>query len=92
MGYRIKGTGNEVDVEIEGLQGKQCELVEAFEACSQGCENCPAAGGAGNLTSFSIDEGADGITLHLRSKEGTRLDRSEIAQCVEFAMKRSQGL
>ena len=85
VSYRIKGAGNRVDVEIRGINGRKTELMEAFKACEGGCCDCPAAG-AGNLTSFEVVEEEDGLTLHLRAREGTHIDEMTIANCVEFTM------
>ena len=87
MSYRITGSGNRVDVEIDGINGRKGDIIRAFENCRLGCEFCPAAG-VGNLESFEVEDAGDGLKLHLVARKGTRIDQGEVAQCVEFTVNK----
>lgn len=83
MKYQIDEKQNGVDVRLDEVGGNQKQLLEAFQACREGRCACPT-GEYRKLESIEIEQAPDRITLHLRSKPGEKLEKTEIIKCLEI--------
>ena len=83
MKHKIKETESGLDISINIKDEKKKELLEAFQECQEGRCSCPTEEYK-NLESLEIKHNDDNIELHLQSKDGTKLDKTEIDKCLEY--------
>lgn len=87
MKYKIEENKNSLDISVDDMNDKKEELLEAFQECQQGRCSCPTAEYK-KLDSLEIDSNEKGIQLHLKSKDGTKIDKGEINKCLEHTAKK----
>lgn len=82
MKYKIKTKREVVNVEVRDVEGKEEQLLEAFQECQEGRCSCPTREYT-KLESLEIKEGAGTIDLRLRAKKGEKIDQREIERCLQ---------
>jgi len=90
MKHKIKTTKNGVEIKISDVQEKHTELLQSFELCQKGQCNCPTDEYR-KLQDLNIHSSENEILLHLKAKEGKKLDKSEIEKCIDFTIKKVKG-
>ncbi len=81
--YRIQEADASISIEVTEVGGHENELMQAFGECQAGRCSCPTEEYA-KLASMEVQERPDGISLRLEAKEGTKLNASEIAACLDY--------
>lgn len=87
MKHKINETESGLDISINVKEEKKKELLEAFQECQEGRCSCPTEEYK-NLESLEIKHSNDNIELHLKSKEGSKLNKTEINKCLEYTENR----
>ena len=90
MKYKIAETKNGMDIQVEDLEGKKKEILTALQECQEGRCSCPTDEYE-KLNALDIAESGDGLQLHLRSKEGTKLDKEEVERCLHYTQEQLEG-
>ncbi len=83
--YRIEKVEDGLQIEIEGTEGRQEELLEAFQECQEGRCSCPTEEYR-KLESLDVAADEDSISLHLHSKAGEELEVGEIQKCLDHTI------
>lgn len=80
--YRIKPKATGLEIEVTQVEGKEPQLLAAFQECQEGRCSCPSAEYE-KLDSLRIvpDEGK--IVLELQARAGQSLDSIEIERCLD---------
>ena len=87
MKHKINETESGLDISIDVKEGKKKKLLEAFQECQEGRCSCPTEEYK-KLQSLEIKHNDENIELHLKSKDGLKLDKAEINKCLEYTEKR----
>ena len=87
MKYKVESAENEVNVEVTEPQGKQEQLLQAFQECQEGRCTCPTQEYS-KLDSLEIESDEDTIKLKLKSKPDVKFDESEIGKCLEYTKEK----
>ena len=88
MKHKINETESGLDISIVVKEDKKKELLEAFQECQEGRCSCPTEEYK-KLESLEIKHNDEKIELHLKSKDGSKLDKTEINKCLEYTEKRA---
>ncbi len=86
----IKKTDSGIEIDVTALEGKQAELLEAFQECSEGRCTCPTEEYK-KMAALEVTEGDDLIQLSIVAKDGQVIDPGEIEKCLEHTRKRVEG-
>ena len=87
MKYNIEQNENNLDINVDDMNGNKDKLLEAFQECQQGRCSCPTEEYK-KLDSLEIEYNEEGIQLHLKSKDGVKIDKDKINKCLEYTAKR----
>lgn len=87
MKYKLGSNKNEIDIEVTDTEGKQSELLQAFQECQEGNCTCPTQEYS-KLESIEIKQSGDSLKLKLRSKPDTEFDNGEIEKCLEYTKRK----
>jgi len=87
MKYTVNENKNGIDISIEGLKNKKEKLLKAFQECQEGRCTCPTEEYK-KMESLEVEHDAQNIQLHLKSRQGFKIDKSEIEKCLEHTTKR----
>ena len=87
MKYKIETKGNETNIEISEIKGKQKKLLEAFQECQEGRCSCPTQEYS-KLNSLEIENNENSISLQPKSKPGKQLDKKKISKCLEYTKEK----
>lgn len=90
MKYTVDENTNGIDISVEDLKNKKEKLLEAFKECQEGRCSCPTKEYK-KMESLAVDNDDEKIELHLKSKQGTKIDKSEIEKCLEYTSKRVEN-
>jgi len=90
MKYTVDENTNGIDISVEDLKNKKEKLLEAFKECQEGRCSCPTKEYK-KMESLVVDNDDEKIELHLKSKQGTKIDKSEIEKCLEYTSKRVEN-
>ncbi len=82
MKYEIKSEKDVVEIEVRDVEGKEEQLLQAFQECQEGRCSCPTQEYA-KLESLEVTEDAGTIALRLTAKKGDKIDQREIERCLE---------
>ena len=82
MKYKIEEHEKQLDINVEDAGDKKEKLLQAFQQCQQGRCSCPTDEYK-KLASLEIEDNENGLKLHIKSKPGTKIDATEINQCME---------
>ncbi len=87
MEANIKPTENGIQIDVTELEGKQDQLLEAFQECSEGRCTCPTQEYQ-KVESLEVVAGEDAIQLSIKAKDDQQIDTAEIEKCLEYTKKR----
>ncbi len=87
MEAKIKPTENGIQIDVTELEGKQDQLLEAFQECSEGRCTCPTQEYQ-KVESLEVVAGEDAIQLSIKAKDDQQIDTAEIEKCLEYTKKR----
>lgn len=87
MKYKIDEHENGIDISIHDTKYNKEKLLEAFQECQEGRCSCPTEEYK-KLDSLEIVNTEENISLHLKSKDGSIIDKEEINKCMEYTEKR----
>ena len=87
MKHEINESKNGLDITVNDIKNQKTELLKAFQECQEGKCSCPTEEYK-NLESLEIEETDEHITLHLKSKEGTKFNKNEINKCLEHTERK----
>lgn len=90
MKYKIDENEEGIEVSVDDVKNKKDTLLKAFQECQEGRCSCPTEEYK-KLESMQIEQREDGIQLRLKSKQGVKLDKSEINNCLEYTKERIKG-
>ena len=83
----IKADTDGLTIEISEIQGKDKQLIEAFQECQEGRCSCPT-NEYSKLESLEIKQTEGKINLRLSSKKGEVFDSAEIGKCLDYTEKK----
>ena len=87
--YKIVENKKGLKIQIEEVKGQEEELMTAFQACQEGQCSCPTDEYK-KLESMELDQTTDSIKINLISKEGTKLNKQEIEQCLDYTTSQTK--
>ena len=87
MKYRIDEKEAGIDISVTEAGNDKQKLLEAFRECQEGRCSCPTDEYK-KLASLEVVQGKEGIQLHLKSKDGMVIDKSEIEKCLDYTSGR----
>jgi hypothetical protein len=76
-----------LEIEVSNVQGKEDQLLEAFQECAEGRCSCPTQEYE-KLEELQVEQDAQKITLRLTAKDGQSFDQSEIDRCLDYTEER----
>jgi hypothetical protein len=76
-----------LEIEVSNVQGKEDQLLEAFQECAEGRCSCPTQEYE-KLEDLQVEQDAQKITLRLTAKDGQSFDQSEIDRCLDYTEER----
>jgi len=79
-----------VDISVEGVENKKEKLLEAFQECQEGRCSCPTDEYK-KLESLDIEHDNQDIHLHLKPRQGQKINKTEIDKCLEYTSKRIEA-
>ena len=77
-------------IEVSDVQGKEDQLLEAFQECAEGRCSCPTQEYT-KLEDLQVEQDDQKITLNLIVKDGQQFDQSEIERCLDYTEERVEG-
>ena len=83
----IKADTDGLTIEISEIQGKDKQLIEAFQECQEGRCSCPT-NEYSKLESLEIKQTEGKINLRLSFKKGEVFDSAEIGKCLDYTEKK----
>ena len=87
MEAKITKTENGIDIDVTELEGKETQLLEAFQECSEGRCTCPTEEYK-KVAVMTVTNQDDLIQLSIQAKEDETIDTSEIEKCLDYTKKR----
>jgi len=87
MKYRINETESGLDISVKEIKDNKEKLLKAFHECQKGRCSCPTEEYK-KLESLEIEHSNGNIELHLKSKDGSTINKAEINKCLEYTEKR----
>ena len=87
MEKEIKADADGLNIEITEIQGKEKQLLEAFQECQEGHCSCPT-NEYSKLESLEIEQTGGKLNLRLSAKEGEVFDTGEIGKCLDYTEKK----
>lgn len=90
MRHEVTKRTNGLDISITDVEGKERELLEAFEECQAGRCSCPT-NEYEKLESLQVEPGDGKIDMRLTAKSGQELDEAEINRCLDYTEKQTRG-
>ena len=79
----IKADVNGLKIELTEIQGKEKQLLAAFQECQEGRCACPT-NEYSKLESLEIEQTDGKLYLRLSSKKGEVYDSDEIGKCLHY--------
>lgn len=86
MKYTIDENEHGIDISVADVKNKKSRLLAAFQECQEGRCSCPTEEYK-KLESFEVAHDDQNIHLHLKSRHGVKIDRSEIEKCLDYTSK-----
>ena len=87
MKHEIVKKTDGFEIEVSGIQGKEDQLLDAFQECAEGRCTCPTEEYT-KLEELQVERGPKKITLRLTVKSGEELDQAEIERCLDYTEER----
>jgi hypothetical protein len=88
MRHEVAKRSNGLDIKITEIEGKEGQLLEAFEDCQAGRCSCPTDEYE-KLESLQVEVADGKIDLQLTAKPGHVLDEDEINRCLDYTKKQA---
>lgn len=88
--YQIETTDTGLVIELTGVDGKQEQLLAAFDECQQGRCTCPTDEYE-KVEAMEVRPTGDRIDILLTSKPGGQFDEAEVAACLEHTIEGNNG-
>jgi len=79
----IDKQGELLNIRIEGLAGRQQDLLETIRRCRPSAWACPS-GECRNIEAMNARAEGEAICLRLTPRPGTQLDASGIEECLRY--------
>ena len=90
MKYKIDKNEEGIEISVDDVKSKKDTLLKAFQECQEGRCSCPTEEYK-KLESMQIEHRENSIQLRLKSKQGVKLDESEINKCLAYTKERVKG-
>ena len=90
MKYRVNENERGVDISVEGVENNKEKLLKAFQECQDGHCSCPTDEYK-KLESLDIEHDENNIHLHLKAKQGLRINKSELDKCLDYTSRRVES-
>ena len=87
MKYKIDEKENGIGISVTDVKDRKNELLEAFRECQEGRCSCPTEEYK-KLDSLEVEQNGEGIQLHLKSRHGEKINKSEIERCLDHTAER----
>ena len=87
MEKEIKADADGLNIEITEIQGKEKQLLEAFQECQEGRCSYPT-NEYSKLESLEIKQTDGRIDLRLSAKKGEVFDSDEIGKCLDYTERK----
>ena len=87
MKYNIDENEHGLDISVDNIKDKKKELLQVFRECQEGRCSCPTEEYQ-KLESLDVEQAGDAIKLHIKSREGVKIDKSEIDRCLDYTAER----
>jgi len=87
MKYNIDENDAGIAIRINDVKDQKEKLLQAFQECQEGRCTCPTAEYK-KLDSLKIEQGDETIELHLKAKQGVKIDKAEINKCLDYTAER----
>lgn len=88
MKHEVGKRNDGLDIKITDVEGKEGQLLEAFQECQEGRCSCPTDEYK-KLESLEVEVGDGKIDLRLTAKSGQALDEAEIERCLNYTEKQT---
>lgn len=85
MKYKIDEKENGLDICFDDVKDIKEKLLKVFRACQEGLCPCPTEENK-KLESLEIEHNEESIRLRLKSKHGTKINKTEINRCLEYTL------
>ncbi|HKI98538.1 MAG TPA: hypothetical protein VKB51_08715 [bacterium] len=89
MKFKVLEDESKLDIEIEGLHGKQETVLKSLQACAEGRCTCPTPE-YDKLDSMALTQDGDRIGVSLKPKPGQKFERSAIETCVQHTIDKAE--
>jgi len=83
MKYTVNEHDNGIDISVEDVKREKSGLLEAFQECQEGRCSCPTEEYK-KLESLEIEDDGRNVLLHLKSKHGSKINKSDIEKCLDY--------
>ncbi len=90
MEAKITKTENGIEIDVTDLKGKDAQLLEAFQECSEGRCTCPTEEYK-KVAAMTVTSENDEIQLSIKAKVEQTIDTAEIEKCLDYTKKRVDG-
>jgi hypothetical protein len=90
MNHEVGKRNDGLDIMITDVEGKEGQLLEAFQECQEGHCSCPT-NEYKKLESLRVEVGDGKIDLRLTAKSGQALDEAEIERCLDYTEKQTRA-
>ncbi len=87
MKYKVDEKKGGIDITVADVTNNKQKVLEAFRECQEGRCSCPTEEYK-KLDSLEIAQHGDEIKLHLKSKAGETIDKTEIEKCLNYTARR----
>jgi hypothetical protein len=87
MKYKIDEKETGIDISVSDAKNDKQKLLDAFRECQEGRCSCPTDEYR-KLASLEVAQDESGIQLHLKSKDGEVINKSEIEKCLAYTSER----
>ena len=87
MEKAIKADADGLKIELTEIQGKEKQLLAAFQECQEGRCACPT-NEYSKLESLEIEQADGKLNLRLSSKKGEVFDSDAIGKCLDYTERK----
>jgi hypothetical protein len=87
MRYKVDEKKDGIDITVADVKNDKQRLLDAFRECQEGRCSCPTDEYK-KLDALEIAQQGEDIQLHLKSKAGETIDKSEIEKCLNYTADR----
>lgn len=91
MRMRVHEHGNDVHVELNGIDGRQQRVLQAINACQRDACGCDGSDEALARAEVSVRAGSKDMWIKLRGRDGLRYDAASVYRCLRQALLERTG-